>query len=84
MALEAVAENHVTIFKNCDNLCNIDKTAITIDATAKEKVFSSSSTHHGGARISSAKRCSKHVTAVICVPASEEKFHQFSLWPRRT
>ena len=56
------------LLKDPDRVWNMDETSIDAEHGKREKVYGSSSTHHGGFRNSdNSKGSGRHVTAVIVV-----------------
>ena len=79
-ALMRVHADYPNIFDNPLYIWNMDETDVTGEKGAREKVFSSSGTHHGGFKGVAGKGIGKHLTAVVATAASGKKISPFLLF----
>lgn len=69
--IAGIGERSEGLLSNPNFIWNLDETAVDATFGKKEKVFTSSKSHHGGYKACSTQYASqKHITAVVCVSAS--------------
>ena len=67
---EMISAQHPGIFEDANRLWNLDKTEVSAENAMVKKVYSSTSSDHGGFLETNGTGSAKHVTAVVAVSAS--------------